>query len=134
MFKNCTSLETISMPKDLILIEHDAFLNCVSLSSIHFNNNLRFIGENAFSHCVKLANLDLPESLAIVCNAFRFCGEIDNIKISNSLKCLYPYAFNGSMVKSIASDEDVILKKFSHAFKKYKILKNLDISKATTDS
>lgn len=124
LFEDCTSLETISLPKDLILIEYETFLNCVSLSSIHFNNNLRLISENAFSHCVKLTNLDLPESLAIVCNAFRFCGEIDSIKIPTTLKCLFPYAFNGSIIKSIALNEDIILKKFSPTFKKYKILKD----------
>lgn len=136
-FKDCTNLETISLPKDLILIGHNTFLNCTSLSSIYFNNKLKFIGEDAFSKCIKLTSIDLPESIAILCNAFRFCGEIDTVKIPKTLKCLFPYVFNGSIVKSIASDEDVILKKFSHAFKKYKILKNLGyiyISKVTTDS
>ena len=111
------------MPEDLIVIYSNTFYNCTSLSSIYFNNKLKFIGENAFSKCVKLTNIDLPESLAFIGNAFRFCGEIDTVKIPKSLKCLFPYVFNGSIVKSIALDEDVILKKFSHAFKKYIILK-----------
>ena len=123
------------MPEDLIVIGSNAFNKCTSLSSIYFNNKLKFIGEDAFSKCIKLTSIDLPESITILCNAFRFCGEIDTVKIPKTLKCLFPYVFNGSIVKSIASDEDVILKKFSHAFKKYKILKNLGyISKVTTDS
>lgn len=125
LFKNSTSLETISMPEDLIIIFCGVFFNCANLSSVCFNNNLRYIGEDAFSKCIKLTSIDLPESIAILCNAFRFCGEIDTVKIPKTLKCLFPHVFSGSIVKSIASDEDIILKKFSHAFKKYKTLKNL---------
>ena len=125
MFEGCSSLEDITLPNNLVIIENSAFRYCSNLSAIKFNDKLKFIGEDAFSYCSNIHNIKLPDSLTILCNAFCCCGQIDILELPENIKCILPYVFNGTTIKSLASNEKAILKKFSHAFKKYKILKAL---------
>lgn len=125
MFEHCSSLEDITLPNNLIIIEHSAFKYCTNLSTVNFNDKLKIISDDAFSYCPNIHTIKLPNSLAILCNAFCCCGQIDTLELSENIRCILPHVFNGTIIKSLASNEEAILKKFSHAFKKYIILKTI---------
>lgn len=127
LFYGCEALEQIELPEELVFIEHAAFENCSSLSSIVFNNSLKFIGDNAFKRCSNIASLALPDSIAVICNSFKCCGQIDVSCLSKNIKCMLPYVFNGTTIKSISCDDSLLLK-FKHAFKRYTLLKMLKLS------
>ena len=126
MFEHCSSLEDITLPNNLIIIGNSAFKYCTNLSIVNFNDKLKIISEDSFSYCPTIHTLKLPNNLAILCNAFCCCGQIDALELSENIRCILPHVFSGTIIKSLASNEEAILKKFSHAFKKYKILKTLD--------
>ncbi len=66
VFKNCTSLEEIVIPKNLEKIGASTFLNCSSLKKIALPDTVTELKEELFSGCTKLAEIDLPKNLTSI--------------------------------------------------------------------
>ena len=78
-FFNC-SLESVTLPDSLHIIEGNAFNFCSSLTSINLPINLQSIGFFAFSSCSSLTSLTLPASVTSIGNeAFTFCRKLESI-------------------------------------------------------
>ena len=74
-FRNCTSLESVTMSGGMETIGEDAFWNCTSLTSVVLPPSLKSISSYAFEDCTALETITLPASLAkIDRNAFLNSG------------------------------------------------------------
>ena len=65
-FEFCTSLQEVSIGKNVSYISQHAFAGCISLNSVNLPENLVEIGENAFMACYSLTDISLPKSLEII--------------------------------------------------------------------
>ena len=63
-FKDCLSLEQVSMPEGLLVIEKKAFSNCPLLLSITLPASLTSIANDAFDICASLQLTALLDSYA----------------------------------------------------------------------
>ncbi|MGN1227232.1 MAG: leucine-rich repeat domain-containing protein [Christensenellales bacterium] len=86
-FYDCTNLNEVMLPKQLQLIESNAFTN-TSISEIEFPHSLKRIDYKAFSNCSKLAQVDLTNTklTAIKESAFDGCTELESAKLPPTLK------------------------------------------------
>lgn len=64
-FRDCSNLQSITLPKDLIYIGVHAFLSCTSLAYAELPDRLECIAMGAFRDCDCMEQLIIPES---VCN------------------------------------------------------------------
>ena len=58
MFKECTSLETVSIPNGIEKIDFDTFLGCTSLKSVYIPSSVNKIGHGAFGVCTSLSDIN----------------------------------------------------------------------------
>ncbi|MFI3206245.1 MAG: leucine-rich repeat domain-containing protein [Clostridia bacterium] len=56
-FSDCTSLESITLPKSVTEIVYSAFNNCTSLESIVISDSIEAIGKTAFEYCDSLETI-----------------------------------------------------------------------------
>lgn len=79
--KNCTKLQTIILPKDLLEIGTSSFNGCTSLSSVVFNDKLQKINTGAFQKTI-IPSINLPGSLNYIGNSiFENCSVTTLINI-----------------------------------------------------
>lgn len=53
-FEECTALESVSFPDDLIAIDDLCFRGCTALPEVTFGSGLSFLGSQAFADCTSL--------------------------------------------------------------------------------
>lgn len=110
LFKNCTSLTSVTLPSELIGIEESAFEGCTKLSSITFSS-LNYIEKNAFKGCTSLTSVTFPSmTKEIRESAFEGCTNLTSINLSSSSVSLGSKAFFGcSKLNSISNTSNVTL-------------------------
>ncbi len=64
-FRDCSNLQSVTLPKDLIYIGVHAFLSCTSLACAELPDKLECMAMGAFRDCDRMEQLIIPES---VCN------------------------------------------------------------------
>ena len=62
-FENCTTLESVTLPKDLKVIPESMFSQCKRLQSITIPDGLREIEDYAFDGCESLRDIVIPDSV-----------------------------------------------------------------------
>ncbi len=68
-------------------IGYGAFAECKSIETLTIPRSVKVIEDNAFSQCSQLTNVDLHDSLVRMgANAFRGCSSLTSVIIPNSLK------------------------------------------------
>ncbi len=78
-FRNCTMLNSVTLPSSVRFIGDSAFYGCVSLSAVSLANGVRQIGPQAFYGCSSLKSINIPDSVQIIeCMAFDKTPIIDN--------------------------------------------------------
>lgn len=79
-FKDCISLETITLPSSLYEIGYGSFENCTKLSTVNFSRNLTTISDEAFYGCSSLDNIIIPSEVSTIGeNAFYGCQNAHNV-------------------------------------------------------
>ncbi len=91
-FKNCTSLKQIDFPDTVQYIRAYAFQGCEKLESITVPDGFQGIEKEAFLDCKRLASVELKGSY-IGSRAFASCGELVDVKMSNSISSIGSGAF-----------------------------------------
>ena len=81
-FKDCSSLESITLPSTVTSIGKEAFYFCTGLTNIELPESLERIGESAFFGCSNLTSITVPTSVtSISMGAFWGCTELTSISL-----------------------------------------------------
>ena len=82
MFKDKTTLISITLPNSVMDIKDEAFSGCNNLAAITFSNQLKTISKKAFYGCSSLEAITLPESLTRIGEyAFQNCSNLTTVKM-----------------------------------------------------
>ncbi len=93
-FKNCSSLESITLLNNVTNIGTYAFSYCSSLTSITLPDSVTSIGGYAFYNCSSLASITLPDNVTSIGDgAFRNCSSLTSITLPDSVTSIGEYAF-----------------------------------------
>ena len=85
-FWGCISLETITLPPNLIEIGSEAFLACKSIENIKIPNSVQAIGGCAFTGCASLLQLNFSDSVINIGTlAFAQCHSLKEVTIPPNL-------------------------------------------------
>lgn len=77
VFENCTSLETVSLPKGLKVL--NGFENCKSLKHLTVPEGV-VETDRALAGCTRIESIDLPESMAVIhTSTFKNCVNLKSI-------------------------------------------------------
>ncbi|MBP3494995.1 MAG: leucine-rich repeat protein [Clostridia bacterium] len=155
-FSGCKTLEKITVPNDLTVLEDKVFYNCESLNTVIGLDNLTkisnyafsnchllrtftipksvtTIGEYAFSDCKSLQGITLPDGVtAIESNAFSNCSSLQEITIPNGVTAIGSYAFSGCSLLSRVTISDGVTKINSGAFSNCPSITSIVIPKSIT--
>lgn len=94
VFRGCSNLKSITIPKGVISIGHSAFEGCSNLESITIPNGVTSIGYEAFYECSSLTSIVLPDSVVSVdSGAFCRCVKLKDVTLSKELKTISSYMF-----------------------------------------
>ena len=101
-FSNCTNLSGhITLPSSLTIVDEGMFKECSSIESISMGDSVTQIGAEAFSGCVNLVDINLPKSLIkIEPNVFYGCKNISELDIPFGL-ANFNGAFNNCNIKKL---------------------------------
>ena len=87
IFYDCKSLESITIPDNIIAIGNHAFCSCESLSNIVLPNKLIKIEDHAFHGCSSLESIIIPPSVEEIGNcAFAECNNLHTVTFSPGLE------------------------------------------------
>ena len=88
-FRQCASLETVKLPKNLISIGSDAFYACLNLNNITLPEGLQSIGNGAFASCDKFTSIVIPDSVTNLSEFFMpSCNNLEKVVIGSGVKSL----------------------------------------------
>ncbi len=86
-FKNCSSLEKVTISKGITDIKNEAFYQCTSLTSISLPDTLVSIGNHCFYKAISLQAIDIPENTTSIGNyAFGYCVTIQELVFPKNTK------------------------------------------------
>ena len=92
--KEQASLESIIIPKGIVIIKDREFYNCYSLTSVEIPNSVTSIGNYAFYNCDGITNIKIPNSVTSIGDyAFDGCNGLTSIEIPNSVTSIGNNAF-----------------------------------------
>ena len=119
MFRNCTSLEKITLPEHLKAIGIHAFAYCSSLPWIEIPATVRSIGSQAFYSCTNMSFIGIPidgsQLESIGSGAFSTSSVLDDLYIPASVKDLNKLAFSPCRVLELhvkwVTPPDVVITK-----------------------
>ncbi|MBR4521444.1 MAG: leucine-rich repeat domain-containing protein [Paludibacteraceae bacterium] len=79
----------------------EAFKNCSNLQSVTLPNSITSINTDAFYYCTKLGSINLPEGLqSIYTDAFRYCN-LSSVTIPSTVTSISNNAFQGNPLTSV---------------------------------
>ena len=94
-FLGCDALTTVILPKSLESIKSNLFNGCSSLTSVNLPESTTYIGESAFKDCTSLVSVAIPSKVRIVENeAFSGCSALANIELNDKLTTIQYGTFN----------------------------------------
>lgn len=79
-FKDCTSLESVTLGTGVTLLNSEIFSGCTSLKTVTINGDVTAIKGSAFSGCTALTEITIPETVTtIAAKAFEGCTALTDI-------------------------------------------------------
>ena len=103
-FKNCTSLESVTIPASVKHMDQAVFAGCASLSSVTFNTkNLESLGGVTFMGCTSLESITLPEGMTTLYGyEFYNCTKLKNVYLPDTMTDIAADAFGCGEGKHMA--------------------------------
>ena len=96
IFRDRTTLTSITIPNSVTLIDNGAFYRCSSLADITIPNSVTKIGQAAFEGCESLTTITIPDSVTeIGGSAFNSCTSLTSITIPDSVTDMGTCVFDG---------------------------------------
>lgn len=96
IFKDCISLEHISLPKNMTEVCDMMFYSCKKLTSIALPETVKNIGNMAFAGCKSLSEIHLNDGVqSIGIWAFQECSSLKEIYIPKTVVKINDFAFEG---------------------------------------
>ena len=93
-FLGCENLKEINLPEKLETIREYAFFGCSSLVSADIPDGVTVIGDSTFASCSSLSSVTLPEGVYyIAMSAFSKCSSLESVEIPSSVKAIDDSAF-----------------------------------------
>ena len=93
-FKGNTTITSVVIPDNVILIYECAFMDCTAIEKVELGSSLKGIWESAFAGCLKLQEIIFPDELEYIYgHAFRGCTSLQEIVIPDSVTAIDPWAF-----------------------------------------
>ncbi|MDY0063592.1 MAG: leucine-rich repeat protein [Bacilli bacterium] len=99
-----TSLEQITIPAFVELIDDQAFMNCSNLQTVLFASDqaMQRIGISAFENCTVLQSINLPDSLTLLAGkAFKECRSLQTITLPTGLSAINTDTFYHANLTSV---------------------------------
>lgn len=94
-FRNNNSLESISIPDSVTLIDGRAFQDCIKLTAVTIGSGVTSIGRIAFSNCNRLQSITIPDSVTSIGDtAFYSCTGLTAVIIGSGVTSIESNAFN----------------------------------------
>lgn len=105
-----TSIEHVTFPPTLTVIEESTFQDCNCLETVTFPDSLLRIEDRAFMGCLDIESLDFPDGLTWIGDyAFTpqlkgswFKGKLTSLTLPNSVTHIGEYAFCRNSLRSVA--------------------------------
>ena len=95
-FRDCSSLETLTIPDGIKEIPAYMCAWDEKLKEVVLPQSIIDIGRNAFAYCINLSSIDLPGDLKhIGPNAFSYCKSLEEVTVPDMMEELESYAFSG---------------------------------------
>ncbi len=110
VFKDCTSLKTVTMGSGIKKLSSRMFYNCKALENVTLSDTLTAVDKYAFAYCTSLKEITVPESLTTMGeNVFKGCDAMEKVSVpfvgankfgTGSVKLEYLFG-EGSAISSI---------------------------------
>lgn len=141
MFKDCRNLCKLILPGEAAIIRQNAFQNCVSLQHINLPAQVRDIQPRAWIGCQSLKSFSVAASneyyaskdgvlfdkyfTTLICYpAYR---NASSYKLPQSIKLIYPYAFDASLLLSDVTLPEQLRRLREHAFNDCPMLRSVTV-------
>ncbi len=126
MFKNCSNLQSVYLPKSVGNLPKSVFYGCTRLENVSFEtvtdksgkeieNNVKSFGDAAFARCENLESIDLSKSPSTSLSSYMFdgCTKLANVKLNTGkVYKIGDYAFRDCVSLSSTDDENKGVKAF----------------------
>ena len=94
-FRNCTSLESVTISSGVTNIGSAAFYECSSLVSVNIPEGVTSIGYYAFQDCSSLTSIVIPDSVTgSLYETFHNCTSLTSVTIGNGVTSIDYHAFD----------------------------------------
>ena len=101
LFEDCPALKTVNIPTSMTSINSDAFRE-TSLQTITIPEGIKLIDSGAFAFCENLQTVIIPKSLKhIATGAFNGCTSLQNIELNEGLEIIEEGAFSDSGIRHL---------------------------------
>lgn len=108
-FMNCTSLETVYIPENVVSFGDRVFAGCTSLQTVTMLSDVVSMPTNMFSGCTSLCDLTLNENIAeFSYGCFNGCSSLTNLDFVSNGDLLQSYAFNGTGAESVVLSDSLL--------------------------
>ena len=85
-FKNCTSLQSITMPSSVTIIREGVFYGCTGLKNVTLNSGLQRIVGLVFYSCTSLEGITIPNTVTeIGAEVFNSCSSLKSITFEQGI-------------------------------------------------
>lgn len=103
-FLRCTTLNSITLPSNIMVIDNMVFADCTSLITINIPSAVTYIDTTTFVNCENLATVIFEEGsqLTNIYNgAFNSCSSLLSIEIPSGVTYIDDYAFYACGLQSV---------------------------------
>ena len=108
-FMSCTSLETVTIPENVVSFGDRVFAKCTSLKTVTMQSDIVSMPTNIFSGCSSLENLTLNENIAeFSYGCFNGCSSLTDLDFVSNGVLLQSYAFNGTGAESVVLSDSLL--------------------------
>ena len=108
LFRNCSTLKSVTIGNSVTSIGSSAFYGCTSLTSVTIPNSVTSIGDSAFSNCTSLTSVTIPNSVTSIGEcAFYECYSLKSVTIGKSVTTIGDSAFSSTSLTSVTIPNSV---------------------------